>query len=60
MIKTACEQFFRLKSQGKSIKYIQCDDGGKNRELMNQLQGPEWKIPVQAYSAAKSFSRSWI
>jgi hypothetical protein len=36
-----------LKSQGKAIKYIRCDNGGENRGLMNQLQGGDWKIPVQ-------------
>jgi hypothetical protein len=47
MIEPTCEKLFKLKSQGKAIKYIQCDDGGENRGLMNQLQGSDRKIPVQ-------------
>jgi hypothetical protein len=47
MIEPSCEKLFKLKSQRKSIKCIQCDDGGKNRGLINQLQGADWKIPVR-------------
>jgi hypothetical protein len=52
-----CENLFKLKSQGKSIKYIRCDDGGENRGLMNQLQGAEWKIPVQFESTRRHNSQ---
>jgi hypothetical protein len=47
IIETICEKLFKLKSQGKSIKYIPCDNGGKNRGLINRNQGADCKIPVQ-------------
>jgi hypothetical protein len=47
MIEHTCEKLLKLRSDGKLVKFICCDDGGENRVLMNGLQGSDWKIPVQ-------------
>jgi len=47
MIEPTCEKIFKWQSEGKSIKYIRCDDGGENRGLKNRLQSSDWKIPIK-------------
>ena len=31
MIEATCERLFKMKEDGKIVKYIRCDDGGENQ-----------------------------
>jgi hypothetical protein len=46
-IEPTCENLFNLKEENKTVKYIQCDNGGENQGLKNRLHSVNWKLPIK-------------
>jgi hypothetical protein len=47
MIYATCEQIFKFKEENKIVKYIRCNDTGKNQGLKSRLQSANWEMPIK-------------
>src|SRR5687767_2569029 len=44
MVEPSLKELQRLKHDNKDVKFIHCDNGGKNEKLEKKMESAEWKL----------------
>src|SRR6185312_12293920 len=47
MVEPTLEMIQKLKNQGKEVKYIWCDNGGKNKAMKSRSNSSNWKLGIE-------------
>ena len=54
MIEPTCTKLSKWKQIGNEVRFIRCDNAGKNKKLEEALNGSKWKITVQFEHTARA------
>ena len=47
MVEPTCKQFHWWRESGRPIKYVRCDNGGKNLKLEKRADSSDWKLNLK-------------